>query len=210
MASIQQLQTWPALFLSLFCRCRPPNPPSASLSPSSTCHNLVIIFPFSFFFPPSCWTTRSGFHVIIAAHELQLIRDDSCKSFAPCLPGQVMVVVYRVTQTRRWDSSLGGVAADRDRGLDVRVSLAAPVYYSVNSLKLPSERALWGCSKHHHPPLGEPSCTPLPHSTARQTGNSFGYCGYATCNAAVTSPKSKPSYLLPSLPPFPKGGYEGG
>lgn len=53
-----------------------------------------------------------------------------------------MVVVYRVTQTRRWDSSLGGVAADRDRDLDVRVSLAAPVYYSVNSLKLPSARSV--------------------------------------------------------------------
>lgn len=135
-------------------------PPPASLPLPRAITWLLFsffFFFFSFFYPPSCWTTRSGFHVIIAAHELQLIRDDSCKSFAPCLP--VQVVVYRVYTDNMVGGGLGGgVAADRDRDLDwldVRVSLAAPVYYSVNSLKLPSARTVWGCST----PRG-PSCTP--------------------------------------------------
>lgn len=53
--------------------------------------------------------------VIIAAHELQLIRKDSCRSLAPPPPLPPLAVL-RLTPTFR----------------SVRVSLAAPVYYSVN------------------------------------------------------------------------------
>lgn len=82
-------------FSQLVCRCRqhpqrlltlPPPPPVLLLLPLfHVPYYGYYYFPFSstFFAKFFGATRRFGFHVIIAAHELQLIRDDSCKSFAP-------------------------------------------------------------------------------------------------------------------------------
>jgi len=88
--------------------------------------------------------------VIIAAHELQLIRKDSCRWL--WLP-------FR----------------------SVRVSLAAPVYYSVNFFSSPTLKTT------------EPPNHPIsPNSFALVVLSPWGeltFCGLATCKAAVTSPK---------------------